>query len=73
MKLNTPEQILKRIIDRGNCQDISCNGGIRGKINTIKCPLFNNDCSTDDDVKKAKEMLEALEKLKYLEGLEDDY
>lgn len=73
MKLTTAEQILKHIIKQGNCAGISCvplSHIDSNQFNSIKCPLndnISNQCG--DVVIRAKEMLESIEKLKFLEKL----
>jgi hypothetical protein len=81
MKINTEEELLQYIINRGHCGGINCVGMDRGRksafltltFNSVPCPLRicpkNNLKRVILARKKLKEILEMKAKLKHLEEL----
>lgn len=85
MKTIETEKILRYLIKRGGiCSDVSCSGKDTGnlyenRINNEKCHLYNfclsnknffdNDSHDLNKMIQAKEQLESIDKLKFLESL----
>jgi hypothetical protein len=84
MKTIETEKVFKYLIEHhGACEHISCKGkksAYENVFNFEACPMFyycsHNQKAVGAQMKEreilAIELLEALEKLKYLEGLEHD-
>lgn len=75
-KLNSEKEIVKHIIEnRGDCSFIKCkfsSTNPKDKINGVACPLVSDECIMDVDgarIRLAKEKLEEIKKLDFLEKL----
>lgn len=78
-KLKTAREIYHYIVSNNSCSGIGCGRSSMGGLNEINCPLQDTKsggCSikfkinaADEIVAKAKEKLEVIKKLEFLENL----